>query len=104
MTAPLSQYEHELEDWACVRFAEIGCMLLKFQSPGFPGVPDRLLLVPGGEVLMLEFKAPGQKPRRTQPAVLRMLNTLGFRALVVDTRAQVQTLLREIAPRAAAHG
>lgn len=97
MTKKLSQYEHELEDWACARFAEAGHVLLKFISPGFPGVPDRVLLTATGKVAFLEFKAPTMQPRRSQPAVLAMLKKLGFRAEVVDTRAQVQKLLAEYA-------
>lgn len=97
MTKKLSQYEHELEDWACARFAEAGHVCLKFVSPGFPGVPDRLLLTNRGRVLFIEFKAPAMAPRRTQPAVLAMLRGLGFRAEVIDTRSQVQQVLRDCA-------
>jgi hypothetical protein len=97
MTKPLSTYEHELEDWAAARFAEAGHILLKFVSPGFPGVPDRIVLGEGGRLLFIEFKAPGQKPRRTQPAVLRMLQKMGHRVEVIDTFAQVRKLLQELA-------
>lgn len=96
MTQPLSQFEHELEDWACARFASLGCVCLKLHTPGFSGIPDRLLLTPAGRLIFLEFKAPGQKPRRTQPRVLAMLRAMRFRALVIDTRAQVLALLREV--------
>ena len=97
MTRKLSTYEHELEDWACTRFATAGHVCLKFISPGFPGVPDRVLLTAGGKVAFLEFKAPMMKPRRAQPAVLAMLRKLGFRAEVIDTRSQVERLLQEYA-------
>jgi len=97
MTRRLSTHEHEIEDAAIARFAEAGHVCLKFVSPGFPGVPDRLVITAKGRVLFLEFKAPGQKPRRSQPAVIRMLRDMGHRVELVDTHAQVDTLLKELA-------
>lgn len=97
MTLPLSQYEHELEDFAAARFAEAGHVCLKFVSPGFAGVPDRILLTSSGRVVFIEFKAPQQKPRRAQPAVIRMLRAMGHRVEVVDTQAQIAHLMKELA-------
>lgn len=97
MSAPLSMYEHELEDFAAARFAEAGHACLKFVSPGFAGVPDRIVLSNTGRVLFIEFKAPGQKPRRTQPKVIAMMRQLGHRVELVDTHAQVHKLLEELA-------
>jgi hypothetical protein len=84
MTRP-TLHEHHLEDFAAARFAEAGHVCIKFVSPGFPGV------------LFIEFKAPGQRPRRTQPVVIRMLREMGHRVEIVDTFAQVDTLLKELA-------
>ena len=38
----------------------------KFVSPGLDGVPDRLLLFPGGKLAFVEVKAPGKEPRKLQ--------------------------------------
>ena len=35
----------------------------KFTSPGTAGVPDRIVLMPGGRIAFVEVKAPGEKPR-----------------------------------------
>ena len=43
-----------------------GGLALKFVSPGFNGVPDRLLLFDGGRAAFAEVKAPGEKPRPLQ--------------------------------------
>lgn len=96
MTRRVSLYEHELEDAAVARFAEAGHVCLKFVSPGFPGVPDRIVLGNNGRVVFIEFKAPGQKPRRTQPAVHKMMKDMGHRVEVVDTFSQVHALLQEL--------
>lgn len=90
-------HEHEIEDFAAARFAEAGHVLLKFVSPGFPGVPDRIVLLRSGGTFFIEFKAPGQKPRRTQPQVIQMLRSMGHRVEVIDTKHQVSMLLKEFA-------
>jgi hypothetical protein len=91
-----SLLEHEIEDFAAAEFAKAGHVLLKFVSPGFPGVPDRIVLGSNGQIAFIEFKAPGQKPKRTQPTVIRMLRGMGHRVEVIDTFAQVNALLKEL--------
>lgn len=34
----------------------------KLASPGFDGMPDRMVLMPGGRIGFVEVKAPGEKP------------------------------------------
>ncbi len=96
MTRRLSLYEHQIEDDFALRCTAAGHLCLKFVSPGFPGVPDRLVLTKRGRVALVEVKAPGQKPRRTQPAVQALLRGMGFRVEVIDTQAQASALLRDL--------
>ena len=53
-------------------------LYLKFVSPGFVGVPDRIILLPGGKVLFVELKSPGKKEHVRQRYVQRLLRSLGF--------------------------
>ena len=62
---------------------------LKFVSPGFNGVPDRLLLFSGGRLAFCEVKAPGQRPRPLQLRRIAQLRTLGFRVYVVDSEEKI---------------
>jgi len=39
-----------------------GGLALKFVSPSFDGMPDRIVLLPGGHIGFVEVKAPGKKP------------------------------------------
>lgn len=55
-----------------------GALCLKFESPGFTGVPDRMILLPGGNVVFAELKAPGKKERRLQSHVQGRLREMGF--------------------------
>jgi hypothetical protein len=43
-----------------------GGLAVKFVSPSFSGMPDRLVLLPGGKLAFVEVKAPGKKPRVLQ--------------------------------------
>lgn len=55
-----------------------GVRCLKFESPGFTGVPDRMILLPGGKVIFVETKQPGKTERKRQEYVQGLLRDLGF--------------------------
>ena len=68
----------------------------KFTSPGFAGMPDRLVLLPHGRMGFVELKAPGRKPRPLQLARHRLLRRLGFKVYVIDDTRQIAVVLNEI--------
>ena len=68
----------------------------KFVSPGFDGMPDRIVLLPGGHMAFVEVKAPGQKPRALQISRHALLRRLGFRVYVMDNEEQIGGILDEI--------
>jgi len=67
-----------------------GGLALKFVSPGFTGVPDRIVLLPGGRIEFVELKATGKKPTPRQLAVHDQLRRLGFKVRVVDSIEPVE--------------
>ncbi|MCO7511397.1 VRR-NUC domain-containing protein [Serratia fonticola] len=58
----------------------------KFTSPGRKAVPDRLVLLPGGRVVFVECKAPGELPRADQVREHNRLRGLGFKVVVLDSK------------------
>ena len=68
----------------------------KFVSPGFSGVPDRLILLPDGKCGFVEVKASGGKPRPLQESRIRLLRRLGFKVYVLDGAEQIGGILDEI--------
>ncbi len=68
----------------------------KFVSPGFDGMPDRLVLLPGGCLAFVEVKATGKKPRDLQRARHTMLRRLGFWVYVLDDERQIEGILKMI--------
>lgn len=68
----------------------------KFTSPGFDGMPDRIVLMPGGRMAFVEVKTPGKASRPLQEARHRLLRQLGFRVYVLDDESQIGGILDEI--------
>ena len=68
----------------------------KLVSPGFDGIPDRLVLLPGGKIGFVEVKAPGKEPRPLQVARHGLLRRLGFKVYVLDDPEQIGGILDEI--------
>ena len=88
--------EKQLENKLRMAIKKAGGIAPKFVSPGFDGMPDRLILLPDGIIAFVELKAPGKKPRPLQLARHRLLRSLGFRVYVIDSEEQIGGLLDEI--------
>ena len=70
-----------------------GGLALKFISPGFVGMPDRILLLPGSKMAFVEVKAPGAKPRPLQRKRHETLRSLGFKVYVLDDERQIAAVI-----------
>ena len=74
----------------------MGGIAFKFVSPGYDGVPDRLVLLPQGKMAFVELKAPGKKLRPIQVRRKAQIEGLGFRVYCIDNPAQIGVILDEI--------
>ena len=74
----------------------MGGLCLKFVSPGFDGVPDRIILLPGGHIAFAEIKSTGCIPRPLQVRRKRQLEELGFPVYILDAPEQIGGILNEI--------
>jgi hypothetical protein len=88
--------EKEIELHLAKAVKKMGGRAVKFISPGFDGMPDRLVLMPGGKCGFVEVKAPGKKPRALQLVRLEMLKDLGFKAYVLDARERIEEIINDI--------
>ena len=68
----------------------------KFVSPGFNGVPDRIILVPKGRIFFVETKAPKKQLRKLQEYVCNIIKNLGFIVVRIDTKEKVTEFIREV--------
>ena len=88
--------EKRIERKLCEAVKAVGGLALKFVSPGFDGVPDRLILIAYGKLAFVEVKAPGEKPRPLQVARINKIRSLGFRVYVLDDEKNIQRIIDEI--------
>ena len=88
--------EKDIEKELTARTKAMGGIAPKITSPGFDGMPDRLVLLPRGRMGFVELKAPGKKPRALQLARHRLLQRLGFKVYVIDEINQIDSVLEEI--------
>lgn len=73
-----------------------GGLALKFVSPGFAGVPDRIVLMPDGKVCFAELKAPGKMMRPLQVKRKEKLESLGFCVYCIDSVAGIKDLISKM--------
>lgn len=71
-------------------------MCIKLLSNHILGLPDRLCLFPKAQVVFVELKTTGQKPKKIQLFIHKQLRALGFRVEVIDTVQGVIDLINEI--------
>ena len=74
----------------------MGGLALKFVSPGYAGVPDRIVLMPGGKMAFCELKAPGKVMRPLQIKRKEKLESLGFRVYCIDDPEEIKGVIDEI--------
>lgn len=94
--------EKEIEKYLYMKVRNLGGLALKFVSPGFSGVPDRIVLLPGGFISFVELKAPSKEPRPLQKRRKKQLEDLGFRVYIVDSKEKADMVLKMM--EVASHG
>ena len=78
----------------------LGCRVIKFIDPDRKGGPDRLVLIPNGLAMFIEFKQPGEVPRRDQIKHMMDLNRLGFPAFwAVDAEVALTVIKEHLASK-----
>lgn len=86
--------EDTIEGYLQDRVKALTGTCIKLPSMWYPGIPDRLVLLPGGRMLFVELKRPvGGKFEPRQPLWLRKLARLGFPVFVCHTKESVDEAL-----------
>lgn len=86
--------ESSLERQLKRQVEKLGGKALKFVSPGMVGVPDRLVLLPGGRAVFVEMKAPGETLKPIQEKRKRDLEYLGFEVYMLDSPESIAAFIR----------
>lgn len=92
----VSASEKVLEAELRERCKALGWMCIKLTSQYQRGLPDRLILMPGGRVCFAEIKTTGKKPTALQRVTHERLRALGYRVEVVDTTESLDNLIVDL--------
>ena len=71
-------------------------LCLKLNSISLTGLPDRLVLLPGGKCAFVEVKRPGEKLRPIQVKRIKQLMQLGFLCYMLDDLTQIVPIIEEV--------
>ncbi|MDF2608900.1 MAG: hypothetical protein K0R92_374 [Lachnospiraceae bacterium] len=85
--------EKELEKKFIEKVKAAGGKAFKFVSPGNDGVPDRLVVLPGGRIGFVELKRRGKKPTKLQAKQIERLKELGCLACVLDRPESIDAVI-----------
>lgn len=88
--------EKDVEKELRERTKQMGGKAYKFVSPGNSGVPDRIVVLPGGRIAFVELKRPGGEARGLQKIQMQFLESMGFRTAVIDSKEQVIPFLTSL--------
>lgn len=87
----MTPLEKDIEKALGRMVGRLGGLCLKWVCPGWLGVPDRIVLLPGGRVIFVELKRPqGGKMSAMQKWWARKLSDLGFLHLWVKSHEDVK--------------
>lgn len=90
----MTKLEKEIEQKLVAAVKAAGGQCLKWTSPGTTGLPDRIVLLPGGKIAFVELKRPrGSRKGSLQPYWRRVLMYMGFLHWWVYTEADIEALL-----------
>lgn len=77
----------------------IGGAAPKWVSPGNRGVPDRIVILPGGRTVYVEMKAPGKPLHPLQERWARKLRKLGHEHFKIDSDEDIDRFISEVMPK-----
>jgi hypothetical protein len=85
--------ESKIEAYLVRACSKRGWSCWKFASPGRKGVPDRIILIPGGKAVFIEVKSPEGQLSKLQGLLIEKLSQLGFLCFVVASYEEVDNVL-----------
>lgn len=89
--------EKQIEKYLVKKIKAEKGLCLKFESPGYTGVPDRIIILKNKPVAFVELKRPvGGRYSARQKLVERDFNKLGQKVYKVKNKEEVDKLVEEL--------
>ncbi len=88
----MTELEKEVESNLRDMVKRVGGLCLKWVCPGWSGVPDRIILLPGGKIMFVETKRPkGGRYSALQDKWRDWLTAMGFHYYRIKDKGQLAT-------------
>lgn len=88
--------ESKIEAWLNGQIKMAGGKSYKFVSPGNPGVPDRIYILPGNKIYFAELKQVTGKLSQIQIWQREQFKKLGVEVRVIYGMEQAEEFIKEI--------
>lgn len=92
----MEKRERDIEKWLREKIQQLGGVAMKFNSPGNDGVPDRIAILPGGQVWFIELKKDGEVPTKIQEWQIERLRKLGCNVAVIAGMKEARAWIWEV--------
>ena len=76
-----------------------GGLCWKFVSPNLPGVPDRIVVLPGGHVIFVELKTEVGRVAKIQSWIIGELHKRGADVRILRGLQAVKNFVEEVLPQ-----
>lgn len=87
--------EKDVERYLKSKIEDRGGLCLKWVSPGCTGVPDRIIILPGGIVFFVELKTTSGRLHKRQEIMIEEIRKRHAEVFVLDSIDAIDTFLRE---------
>lgn len=89
--------EKSVEEKLRKEIEKLGGIAFKFESNGNNGVPDRIVILPGGKIYFIELKRPkGGRFKKLQLYQMNKLEKLGCNVKKIKTYEEVKAFIEEV--------
>ena len=95
--------EKDIEKIFTTEIKRAGGKAYKFTSPGNDGVPDRIALLPSGQIVFVELKTENGRLTRLQKLRCEEISALGQKVRVLHGLAEVRDFFLEFGLETAAY-
>ena len=87
--------ESEIERKLGEGIKKLGGLYYKFTSPNLPGVPDRIVILPGGRVIFVELKTEVGRLANIQKWIISEMQKRGADVRVIKGLPEAMSFLEE---------
>ena len=88
--------EKDIERYLITRVAAMGGHAYKWVSPGHVGVADRIVMLPGGVVWVVELKTATGRLSPLQKIFAADMRRMGINYIVIRSKEEVDELLQRV--------